>query len=160
MSSADAFAREGSRCARCFCGRILFRLFRPYPLFCNGARGRWRASPVMVRLAWGCVRIGEPDNCECEQALKLPSHFHSVILTSSQQQRCPVLRPLHPSRYCISILSNPHFSRSLIDQICMPLALPFLHQLHCHPPAISLQRASLAAHASDTLIYLLALRLS
>ena len=67
----------------------------------------------------------------------LPSHFHSVIITSSQQHRCPVLRPLHPSRYCISILSNPHFSRSLIDQICMPLALPFLLQLHCHLPAIS-----------------------
>ena len=22
----------------------------------------------VVRLAWGCVRIGEPDNCDCEQA--------------------------------------------------------------------------------------------
>ena len=117
--AAQMLARGGSRCARCFCWRILFR---PYPLFCNGARGRWRASPVVVRLAWGCVHWRARQRAASK--LEAPQPFSSVI-TSFQQQRChPVLRPPHPSRYCISILFNPHFSRSLIDQICMLLALP------------------------------------
>lgn len=83
-----------------------------YPLFCNGARGRWACSPAVMRGIklgyWGSATGNQ-------QALELPA------ILRHQHQRQTVTKiaaPSFPSRYRIFSSIHPRFPCTLIDRIC------------------------------------------
>ena len=111
-------------------------VFKPYPLFCNGARGRWSCISRGGALLAGAVLIGDAASLQSSQP-SLPSSSPSC-----QQHGHEVAAPSFPPHAIISSLLSTTVLVHLIDQICSHFSVGPSNQLHSYLPATAPKSSS------------------